>query len=859
MYTETFKWIFVCLAASFLAVSCTETTDFGNDYGNTEIRFTTDSDSVATRGLPILSSTNIPNMGVLAYYTGNGSANNWAAQGATATPNFLDNVLITNNSGSWSYADPVYWPQAPDANVTFFAYSPHATAANGITLNGGTGIPSITYTVPANCSDQPDLMVSALLPDLNKTTNASSPVNFQMKHALTSIGFKASGNGEKIEKITVKGVKTSGTLTVAANGSPSWNLSGVTSGDFEATVDDGVYLGAMAQLVNTGGGYLMMIPQTLGTGATLTVNLTSGRSFDFDLNGLTWEAGKFINYTLSITPEAALLLTPDKIVLPPMGGFSQFNVIVENGSNLSWSIKMDNPGFEICDNLAHMLAWAEGTLPAANVHNADGSDPTTTYLGAGSKTLYVWKPTANTSTTNEITGVISDVANPDISINVVQLPAYPMEVVRDDYIFGQSVGAFWKASQIGERIIRIPVGARSGKWDASVFWLGSDWYPGDIVFSKDKSDDPGVTFNSTTEHPVDMLVAANDATYKVSGYVSSASGNAVAGAGNYIDFRIGLTSTHHATPENPARYALVLLRYGGSETTPYRYHVIYIRQGEDADYLMAPGDRPAGAATVRFAAYNTTASNLTDDDLNVAILVGRSNAVFTDYPSQAGAFFQWSNEVRPLAYNPIKPVRPAPATWTYAPTGNYWNSFGGLQESCPPGYRRPNDGTTSTGTPNSTSGLIANSEIRQSLYFTPPTGITVSDIKNYRYGFYADGFFDRRDHDNPAIDGGNTIEANTAVSWTTKDVAYVGSLLFNPTSGSSHENASLFIPSAGYRHSDDTDSGLFRDGGTVTLMLSSSTPNDEDMWYYKAVPSIREVQQLYASRDFAMSLRCVKE
>lgn len=294
-FMETFKLTFMCLAASFLTVSCTETTDLiSYDYETNGIQFTTSSDIPQSRGLPISSANDMPNMGVFAYYTGNGNTNNWGAKGATATPNFMNNIQITSTGGVWSYDNPVYWPQAIDANVSFFAYSPHATATNGITMNVTIGIPSIDYTVPINCSDQPDLMVSALLQDRNKTNNGSSSVNFQMRHALTCIGFKASGNGEKIEKITVKGVKKSGRLSIATDGTPSWNLAGATNENFEAIVDDGVYLGSTAELVNTGGGYLMMVPQTLTSGATLSVELNSGRNFDFDLEGLTWGAGQFI-------------------------------------------------------------------------------------------------------------------------------------------------------------------------------------------------------------------------------------------------------------------------------------------------------------------------------------------------------------------------------------------------------------------------------------------------------------------------------------------------------------------------------------------------------------------------------------
>lgn len=857
-FMETFKLTFMCLAASFLTVSCTETTDLiSYDYETNGIQFTTSSDIPQSRGLPISSANDMPNMGVFAYYTGNGNTNNWGAKGATATPNFMNNIQITSTGGVWSYDNPVYWPQAIDANVSFFAYSPHATATNSITMNVTIGIPSIDYTVPINCSDQPDLMVSALLQDRNKTNNGSSSVNFQMRHALTCIGFKASGNGEKIEKITVKGVKKSGRLSIATDGTPSWNLAGATNENFEAIVDDGVYLGSTAELVNTGGGYLMMVPQTLTSGATLSVELNSGRNFDFDLEGLTWGAGQFINYTLSITPEAALLLTPEKIVLPPMGGFSEFNVIVANGSSLDWTIAINNSDFLICDNLTDILNWANGTLPAANVRNLDGSTPgtTTQFTGTGTKKLYVWKPTANPSTSVEITGTINNVIAPaGAFIEVIQLPDYPMTTVRDTYMSGEYVGAFWKAGQTGERIIRIPVGTntvRSGKWDASVYWLGPGWNAGDIVFSNDISDDTGITYHSSTETPANMLTY--DATYAVSGYVSSASGTAVSGAGNYIYFRIGLTSTYAATGNNPARYALVLLRYG----TPQKYHIIYIRQGEKPDYLMYPSDDSRGSAAVQFCAYNVTASDLTNNDELVEILPNRSNAVFTDYPTQAGALFQWSEVLTygPLAYNPVNPI--TPVIWYDIPTGSFWSTLKATSESCPPGYRRPNDGSTITVALNASSTAIKNSEIRQSLYATPTVGDNFNDA-NLRWGFYADGYFDRRDHNNSFIanpgEGGSAIASNTAVSWTTKDVAYVGSLLFNPVSGSLRENASLFIPAAGNRHSEQ---GALVEGGEAGFLLSSSGPNGTDMWYL--VGSSFGTGQLSSTRKHGMSLRCVPE
>ena len=85
-FMETFKLTLMCLAASFLTVSCTETTDLNHyDYEANGIQFATISDIPQSRGLPISSANTIPNMGVFAYYTGNGTANNWGAKGTTAT------------------------------------------------------------------------------------------------------------------------------------------------------------------------------------------------------------------------------------------------------------------------------------------------------------------------------------------------------------------------------------------------------------------------------------------------------------------------------------------------------------------------------------------------------------------------------------------------------------------------------------------------------------------------------------------------------------------------------------------------------------------------------------------------------
>lgn len=732
---KTFRLLWSVLPAALLAVACTKHTDEPGS-GNGTVRFAATADWGQTRGLPIVSAADIPDMGVFAYYTGNGAANNWAAKGATATPNFMDNVRVTNSAGTWSYANTVYWPVAADANVTFFSYSPYAGTTNGITVNAAAGIPSISYTVPTNCPDQPDLMVSALSADRNQGNNGTAPVSFQMKHALTAVGFKASGNGEQITLIKVTGVKTSGTLTVAADGTPSWDISSAAAGDFEATVDGGISLDPSSQVINSGGGYLMMIPQTLPAGAKLVIGVNDGRpNAEFDLGGLTWTAGQRVNYSLEITPDAVLLLTPDKIVLPASGGFSQFNVIEENGSPANWSLSGSSPFF-ICDNLADLQAWAAGTLPNVNVRNLDGSTPMAggSYSGTGSKTLYVWKFTPNTSSSATIDGTISQVGNPAALIGVSQLPDYG-SAIAPAYIANAYVGAFWRADQTGERIIRIPVGtaALAGEWDASVYWTDAGWKPGDIAFSNALSDDTGITYVPGAESPASMLNAADDALYQVDGYVSTASGTAVEGAGNYIYFRIGLKSAFTPTAARPARYALVMLRYG----TPRKYHLIFLRQGEEADYVGS------GTGAPRWSVYN----------------IGSMTSSFASYPSQAGFFKRWTT-----------------ATGLYAPVGTAsWlpENTTSIANVCPPGYVIPTaNGTTVYSAANHLYSLIA-----------------AGDTKGIA-GLYADGYFDRR-----AIQA-SVNGAGQAVNPSSPAVGYNGRLFYN-----SSTYASVFLPMAGGRSS----------------------------------------------------------
>lgn len=105
---NTIRFIIISLTAAVAAVSCTKNEMEGCGYGDGRIGFIGNPGDAFTRGMPVESVADIPDMGVFAYYTGNGTFNNWAANGATATPDFMNNVKVSHNSGSWTYDNPAY-------------------------------------------------------------------------------------------------------------------------------------------------------------------------------------------------------------------------------------------------------------------------------------------------------------------------------------------------------------------------------------------------------------------------------------------------------------------------------------------------------------------------------------------------------------------------------------------------------------------------------------------------------------------------------------------------------------------------------------------------------------------------------
>jgi len=351
-------------------------------------------------------------------------------------------------------------------------------------------------------------------------------------------------------------------------------------------------------------------------------------------------------------------------------------------------------------------------------------------------------------------------------------------------------GAFWRWREKGERIIQFGVGSsangNTGNWSATVIWYDEHWDP------YNSTNPDGVVLEKNSSALALPLADTNAENHPVVNGSQSISGSVL--DGGTISFKIGLNKQFADSNTVAARYAVVLFSYNNGA----KNYKLFIRQGEGADYVMRqsePGtSMPNRPFAVKFSPYNLIdpTGHVPTTGVNDATkLVNGGN--FTDFPTKAGSFLIFSNTFAVPADNPAGLI----GAWNQncglnSNTLPYWVSS---WETCPTGYRRPTDGPVNgSNQPTNTSafgvGAVAGSEMRQSLWLNPPSN-TTSNSDNAIWGYYADGYFDRRALQTSL---GSTTTTNSAVATGSIDVAYIGKLFFNPNT-----NASLFFPGGGYR------------------------------------------------------------
>lgn len=452
--------------------------------------------------------------------------------------------------------------------------------------------------------------------------------------------------------------------------------------------------------------------------------------------------------------------------------------------------------------------------------------------------------------------------------------------------------AFFKYNQKGERIItgQHPL---NQTWSVTVPNAFRDW----LVVSATPSFDPGVGTDSpgdAEDYPVILNQYRGENGYSITGLTGR------------IYFRIGVKEKVDFVPteESDPKFGYVDLSYYPGWRSTMR---IYVRQGEAGAYIYGPGDAIPGTVhggwsggtditaevredmrllptnsrrgAAKFSALNLTSASLMGNTNPDYENVGINGARFVDFPSQAGAFFQWAVDLKGTlsgmtdyyrrAFNPSKSYLVSGFPWGYLEFPIMWDgdtnadipAYKEKFEVCPPGYRRPTDGYTdkisyngyydylpdegATGTATNYKDQIEYSELRVSLFNVPFAGNAASSADyltaftspfggtgNTGPGTYPFGtdskmlarkqlkgttytFYSDGFFDRRPIK--EALTNTYGVSIGNSKVAYQGVLYFNPTT-----YASVFFPSAG--RLNNTSGALESIGSTGYYWSASAGP-----------------------------------
>lgn len=203
-------------------------------------------------------------------------------------PDFFCKLSLEQSKEDWTY-DPVQmWPK--NSNVSFFAYAPHASQTNGLSVSDETkpGMPVLKYAMPSATEGHTNIYLAT--PQLDRT-QSQTPVELKFRSVMSKVGFRIKGQGEKITKIAVRGIQSKGEIALNGEdqGSSTWSLTSdfpTTEYEVKLNYDQGQnYVTATKTMtgVTAEDGFLYLIPQNLTFNARIVVWVDGDKlGFPFD-------------------------------------------------------------------------------------------------------------------------------------------------------------------------------------------------------------------------------------------------------------------------------------------------------------------------------------------------------------------------------------------------------------------------------------------------------------------------------------------------------------------------------------------------------------------------------------------------
>ena len=380
---------------------------------------------------------------------------------------FFSNLEFSKGSGDvFNSLNTYYWPGSGTLDFVAVSNTPASNFAHQMSSDG-TKLESFIYTVPADATQQNDIIV-AIAKGIAGDNNTSVPLSF--KHIMSAVNVKIGSvvKGE-IQSITFKNVYNKGKYLVEQG---VWVVDKTSVGDFTVTMQDGKFVSsgtdAEGTPVNTTEGTFMFIPQNPGDNAEMVIEFldsNTGHLYSDDdtknpykpaLRGSiaddNWDKNKTVNYMLSIDESFTLTIEPVGKKLDAHYVIGYANVTVEGIDN--WTIEVSSdissdeqitiqPEEEV-NPLAKQGFWTDKVVGANGNVTTESARGSSSWSGTGNvtnKLFYIFIPENVSDKDRQISLTLRGTGDAStVSTTKVLLQKYPnwtdggfgWEVVDDD-------------------------------------------------------------------------------------------------------------------------------------------------------------------------------------------------------------------------------------------------------------------------------------------------------------------------------------------------------------------------------------------------------------------------------------------
>ena len=336
------------------------------------------------------------------------SFNVWAklTTSSDKTINYFSNIAYNRNATDNIFypvndADEYYWPGSGSIDFIAVANTP-ASGFSAEQNSDGTLTGNFTYTVPADATAQPDIMV-ATANDIAGNNNASVPLEF--RHILSAVNIKIGKvvAGE-IRSIKLTGVYNKGTFNAATN---RWLIDETSKAYYNVVFAGGDKFTSTGNevagtSVNADNATFLFIPQEPAEGAELIVEFydkTTNRLYSDavgayapalrgSIAGDIWDMAKTTNYNLSIDESFTLKIEPTGKKLDAHYIISDVNVTVDGIANWQITAKASDNApvsilpFEEANPLAKLGFWTDHEVDKNGVEG-ESARGDSSYKGSG--------------------------------------------------------------------------------------------------------------------------------------------------------------------------------------------------------------------------------------------------------------------------------------------------------------------------------------------------------------------------------------------------------------------------------------------------------------------------------------------